>query len=392
MARPNVSITLGNGNLGRSSVSGDGVAGLALTGAAVPGKLELNKHYQLSGISDLVKLGITAETNALAYKEITAFYGQTGDGAELHLIIVAAATTLTQMCDTVDGSPLRKLIDAGGGRVRLVGVNKIAPAEYEVDTAQGIDGDAITAAEKVQQNTESYARKVKPFRLLIPAPAFQADSENLFQPRESSYNAAGFVLASDDPANKTAAIGMVLGRAASLAVHQSVGRVKSGAIATAAYLTNGMTHQEADGLADMLHDAGYIIPIAYPRKNGAYLNGDPTAAPLSDDYSALRLGRVIDKARIIVYDTLVDEILDNVEAETDGTLSAGQCVAYSSILENAVAAQMQGEIVAFTCTIPRDQNILSTEAINVVCTIQPVGVVKTFNVTLAFENPALKNN
>lgn len=392
MARPNVVITLGNGNLGRSSVSDDGVAALVLTGVAVAGKLELNKHYQLAGTADLVKLGITAENNPLVHKEVAAFYGQTGDGAELHLVVVAAATTLAQICDTADGSPLRKLIDAGGGRIRLVGVNKIAPAEYEADTAQGIDSDAITAAEKAQRNAESYAKKVKPFRLLMPAPAFQADAENLFKPRESSTIAVGFVLASDDAVNHTAAIGLVLGRAAALSVHQSLGRVKSGAIGTNIYLTSGMTYQEADGLADMLHDAGYIIPLAYPRKNGAYLNGDPMAAPVSDDYSQLRYGRTIDKVRIIAYDTYIDEILDNVDGDSDGTLTAGQCVNYAGMIDTAVMTQMKDEIDSFTSTIAKGQNILTSETINVTCRIQPKGVVGTFNVELGFENPALKNS
>lgn len=392
MGRPNVKIVLANGNLGRSAVSDDGVAGLVLTGAAVEGGLVLNKHYQLSGTADLETLKIDSENNPLAYKEIVAFYAQTGEGAELHLLVVSEATTLTQMCDTVAGSPLRKLIDAGQGRIRLVGVNKIAPAEYDADTAQGIDKDAITAAEKAQAVIENYAEKVMPFRLLMPAPAFDAECETLFQPRESSQNGVGFVLASDDAKAHTAAVGLVLGRAATLSVHQSLGRVKSGAVGTDVYLTDGATYRDADGLADRLHDAGYIIPIAYPRKNGAYLNGDPMAAPVTDDYSQLRYGRVIDKARIIVYSTLIDEILDNVDAESDGYLSAGQCISYASMIENAVMSQMSSEIESFTCTISREQNILTSERIEVEAQIQPKGVVSTFDVTLGFTNPALNND
>lgn len=388
MARPNINITLGNGNLGRSAATDDGVAALVVNGKAVSEKLELNKHYQLSGTADLTKLGITAENNPLAYKEITAFYEQSGEGSELHLLVVSEATTLTQMCDSADGSLLRKAIDAAGGRVRIVGVNRTPPAEYEADVTQGIDKDAIDAAAKAQAVAESYASgKVAPFRLLMPAPAFDADSEALFKPREASYNAVAFVLASDDAANHTAAIGRILGRAAALAVHQSLGRVRDGAIATDMYLTDGQSYAEAAGLADTLHDAGYIIPIGYPRKNGAYLNGDPTAAPVTDDYAQLRYGRVIDKARIIVYDTLIDEILDNVESDESGNLSAGQCVSYAGMIENAVLTQMSDEITAFTCTVPQDQDILSSETIRVVCQIQPKGVVETFEVTLEFTNP-----
>lgn len=391
MARPNVNITLGNGNLGRSAATDDGVAALLLTGAAVSGKLELNKHYQLSGMADLVALGATADNNSLVYKEVTAFYEQTGDGAELHLLVVAEATTLTQMCDSAADSPLRKLIDASGGRVRLVGVNKIPPTEYEADTTQGIDKDAITAAEKAQAVIESYAAgKVNPFRLLMPAPAFDAEVDSLFKPRESSTNAVCYVLASDDAAKHTAAIGRVLGRAASLSVHQSIGRVRSGSIGTDMYLTDGQSYIDADGLADSLHDAGYIIPVAYPRKNGAYLNGDPAAAPVTDDYAQLRYGRTVDKARIIVYDTLIDEILDDVDTDSAGDLSAGQRTSYEGMIENAVLTQMNGEITSFAVSIPEGQNILTSETIRVVCRIQPKGVVETFEVTLEFTNPAIK--
>lgn len=392
MARPNVNITLGNGNLGRSAATDDGVAALLLTGAAVSGKLELNKHYQLSGTADLVALGATADNNSLVYKEVTAFYEQTGDGAELHLLVVAEATTLTQMCDSAADSPLRKLIDASGGRVRLVGVNKIPPTEYEADTTQGIDKDAITAAEKAQAVIESYAAgKVNPFRLLMPAPAFDAEVDSLFKPRESSTNAVCYVLASDDAVKHTAAIGRVLGRAASLSVHQSIGRVRSGSIGTDMYLTDGQSYIDADGLADSLHDAGYIIPVAYPRKNGAYLNGDPAAAPVTDDYAQLRYGRTVDKARIIVYDTLIDEILDDVDTDSDGDLSAGQRTSYEGMIENAVLTQMNGEITSFAVSIPEGQNILTSETIRVVCRIQPKGVVETFEVTLEFTNPAIKS-
>lgn len=391
MARPNVNITLGNGNLGRSAATDDGVAALLLTGAAVSGKLELNKHYQLSGMADLVALGATADNNSLVYKEVTAFYEQTGDGAELHLLVVAEATTLTQMCDSAADSPLRKLIDASGGRVRLVGVNKIPPTEYEADTTQGIDKDAITAAEKAQAVIESYAAgKVNPFRMLMPAPAFDAEVDSLFKPRESSTNAVCYVLASDDAAKHTAAIGRVLGRAASLSVHQSIGRVRSGSIGTDMYLTDGQSYIDADGLADSLHDAGYIIPVAYPRKNGAYLNGDPAAAPVTDDYAQLRYGRTVDKARIIVYDTLIDEILDDVDTDSAGDLSAGQRTSYEGMIENAVLTQMNGEITSFAVSIPEGQNILTSETIRVVCRIQPKGVVETFEVTLEFTNPAIK--
>ncbi len=92
MALPNVTINLENGNLGRIAQSDDGVAGLILTGAAVAGKLELNRVYLINSTRDIAKLGITAENNPLAHKDLTAFFTETGDGAELYLLVMAQAT------------------------------------------------------------------------------------------------------------------------------------------------------------------------------------------------------------------------------------------------------------------------------------------------------------
>ena len=108
MALANVNIKLENGALGRAAASADGVAGLILTGAA-EGSLLLNKVYQLASIRDLTNLGATEAGNPLVYKDVAAFYKEAGDGAELHLIVVAPATTLTAMCGVAATSALRKL-------------------------------------------------------------------------------------------------------------------------------------------------------------------------------------------------------------------------------------------------------------------------------------------
>ena len=197
MGLGNVNIKLENGALGRVATTDDGVAGLIVTGKAVAEKLDLNKVYLFSGTRDLTTYGITEEENPLLCKEITAFYEQAGDGAELYVLVVSEATTLTQMCSVDDGSPLKKLIDYAAGRIRLVGINKLPPAEYEADTAQGIDGDVITAVAAAQNIAEAYQDKINPFRLLLPAILWTGSTESLFKPREGSYNRVGLVLAAD---------------------------------------------------------------------------------------------------------------------------------------------------------------------------------------------------
>ena len=261
MGLGNVKIELKNGALGRVATTDDGVAGMVLTGKAVPDKLELNRVYLFSGTRDLTTHGITEEENPLLYKEVVAFYEQAGDGAELYVLVVSEATTLTQMCGVEDGSPLKKLVDYAAGRIRLVGINKLPPAEYEADTAQGIDGDVITAMAIAQNVAAVYQEKINPFRMLLPAIGWTGSTENLFKPREGSYNRVGLVLAADKIIGEIAspAVGRVLGRAAKIAVNYSIARVKDGAIAATGFLADGKTPEEHAGMLDALHDAGYIF-------------------------------------------------------------------------------------------------------------------------------------
>lgn len=389
MPLPNVNIILGNGNLGQVTTTADGVAGMILTGTAVAGRLDLNKVYPLSSTRDLKTLSISAENNPLIDKEVKAFYAQAGEGAELHLLIVSEATTLTAMCDPADGSPLCKLIDASGGRIRLVGLNKTAPSEYEAVLTEGIDADAIAAAEKAQATADSYAKQIRPFRLLMPAPAWTGLTENLYKPAESSYNRVAFVLASDDVVKHTAAIGMVLGRAAKMEPQQCIGRVKSGSLAATGYFTSGHSYLAKSGLAESLNDAGYIFFHCFTAKNGCYLNGDPMATAPTDDYSTLHLGRIIDKASVIAYTTYVSEIMENILVDDKGALPVGVCKSFEGMITNAVSMAMGNQISKFTAYINPKQSIISSGKMEIECKLVPLGILDTINVNLAFSNPAV---
>lgn len=388
---PNVNIHLGNGGLGRVAASADGVAGLILTGTAVQGQLELNKHYQLSSTRDLKEIGVTSVNNPLVSKEVGAFYAQAGEGAELHLMVVGEATTLTEMCSPAADSPLHQLIDAAGGRIRIVGVNKLPGADYEADVSQGIDADAIGAAANAQQVAESYASQIRPFRVLLAAPAWTGSTESLYKPSEASYDRVAFVLASDEALGGvyTAAVGMTLGRAAAIEPQQCIARVKSGSLAENGYFTSGDPYLTKAGMAEALNDAGYIFFISLPAKNGCYLNGDPMAVAVSDDYAQLNLGRIVDKAMVIAYSTYISEILENIVLDSKGQLSTGVCKSFEGMIENAINSEMGNQISEFSAYVDPAQNILSTGRLTVDCRLVPQGIIRVINVNLSFSNPAL---
>lgn len=392
MSLPNVKIVIGNGNMGIVSSSDDGVAGLILTGTAVSGKLELNKVYVLGAVSDLDKLGIKPETNPLAYKDVKAFYETSGDGAELHLLVVSEATTLTQICASDAGSPLKKLINSAAGRIRLVGVNRNTPKEYSPTVDRCLDADVITAITSAHNVAEGFLESIAPFRLFIPALGWTGETSDMFQPREGSYNRLCVVMSSDgkfgESSSYSAAIGQVLGRAAKIAVNQNIGRVRSGAIAAKGYLMDGKTPEEHYSVWGILDDAGYIFYRTFIGKNGYYLNGDATATATSDDYCFLANGRVIDKAVVIAYETYIDDILDNIEVDADsGAISTPLCKSFEASIVRAVTTQMAGEISSFTAYINPSQNILSSGQMDVECDIVPTGVLRNIKVNLSLKNP-----
>ena len=389
MALPGVYITLTGGGLGRVAATDDGVAGLILTGQAEE-SFELNKHYQFSSTKDLTAHGITAEKNPLVDHEVRSFYTQAGEGAELHLLVVSEATLLTTMVDPGADSPLSKLVEASAGRLKIIGVNRLITAENEVDNSQGIDNDAIEAAAKAQQAAESYAKKIMPFRIILPAPKWTGEV-GTFRPSGCTHNRVAMVLASEGKLQDQypAAVGMVLGRAAKAEPQQDLGRVKFGVLAASGYFTDGSPFLEKQGLASDLNSAGFIFFLNYPGKNGCYLNGNPMACSETDDYATLNNGRIIDKAIRIAYDTYISEIMDNVAVGTDGKLPSGVCSSFESMIENAVASLMTDQISSFSAYVNPEQNILSTSTLEIECSIVPMGVLKTINVTLGFTNPAL---
>lgn len=394
MSLPNVNITLGNGNMGTVNLSDDGVAGLIVTGTAVEGKLELNKPYVLSSLLDLKTLGIEKETNPLAYKDVAAFYMSAGEGAELHLMVVEETTTLSTICVPTPTYPLGTLIDSAAGRIRLVGINRNPPADYTSTIKNGLDSDVCSAIGAAQYGAETYMSQIAPFRLFLPALGWNGETKDLFQPCEQTANRVAMVMASDGLVGESklysAAIGQVLGRAAKTGVHQSLGRVRDGAIAASGFLTDGKTPEEHFSHWNILDDAGYIFYRTFVGKNGYFLNGDPMATAASDDYHTLSYGRIIDKAAVIAYRVYIDEILDNIAVDGEkGSIPTPVCKSFEASIIRAVGTEMAGEISSFTAYVDPEQNVLRNGKMEISCKIVPLATLREINVNLSLTNPAL---
>jgi hypothetical protein len=82
---------------------------------------------------------------------------------------------------------------------------------------------------------------------------------------------------------------------------------------------------------------------------------------------------------------------DEVPVTTDGTLEPGFCKWLSQQIENLINNTMTAnrEISSVKCFIDPEQNILSTNQLNVVIGIVPVGYATQIEISLGFNNPAI---
>jgi len=219
---------------------------------------------------------------------------------------------------------------------------------------------------------------------------FQGTLGSILDLRASAYNTVAVALGTDVSGSENAAVGLVLGRLAKNPVQRNIGRVKDGDLGIqAAFLTGQTTDIKDIALAslDALHDKGYIFPRKFQGKNGYYFNDDPTASPLSDDYSSVARGRIIDKALTLAYTTYVEEILDDLQVDTvTGRIAAAVIKDYQAKIKSVLDLEMtaKDEVSNVTVTIDPKQNVLSTNKVVISLKILPKFYSKEIAVTLGF--------
>lgn len=392
MALPKISISLTSGALGLVAPGADGVCGMVLNGVAAT-SLALGTSKQGFSLADFIAVGIDAAydtTNSVkVYRQIKEFYDEAGDGAELWVMLVSQATNIQTILDKTT-SNAKKLLDDSAGRIKFLGVCRNPAGGYTPSTsANQIDLDVVNALTTGQALTDDMQAAFRPISIVIEGYAYTGTTSGLADLKaKTSKNLS--VLIGNSESGARAAIGLLLGRLASVPVQRNPGRVKDGALLiTAGYLgTSAFESVEASAAA--IHDKGFITLRKYTGKAGYYFSDDPTAVAATDDYSSLARVRVINKAIRIAYSTYVEEILDEVEIDpTTGFISAAKAKYYQSLIERAVNTAMAGEISGFSAYVDPTQNVLSTNKICIDARIVPFGYAKEIQVSLGFSNKVI---
>lgn len=406
---PDVTVTLGNGNLGRVAPSEDGISALIVSGVAVGGSFGLGDVLgPWFSVQDAIDAGIDeaydTTNSVLAYRHIADFYEQAGNGTELYVAVAPLTKTLSELVDVTEAYAAKVLSDLQG-RVRLLGVTRVPDGAYTPSYTDEFDDDLATAITNAKALRAAEFALHRPVQIVLEGSDFQGSASAARDLRSSatgpSANRVSVVIGQDNAVAtaaggvraKYAAVGMALGRMAAIPVQRNIGRVKDGALPiTTGGLSNGAALDTfTDANLDSLHDKGYIIVRRHAGIPGVYFNDDPTAAPITDDYASVARGRTMDKAARITRQIYLQELNDDVELDpSTGRLAISVIKSYQGSIETEVDRQMtaNGEISGVTAFVNPAQNVLSTDQIDTELNIVPKGQAKAITATLQYENPA----
>lgn len=393
MILPRVKIQFLDGQLGTVGESADGLMALICGAVAVSGTLALNTVYTVTSMDDLAELGVTADNNAVLYKQVSEFYDEAGTGVKLILYPVAPATTVTSLCDytKTDAGFARDLITKQNGNLRGIGICNLNTSSSAA-SANGLDPDVFTALPQAQQlgewaTTELYA----PLFFILEGRNYDPTKE-LKDMTSEKYDRVGIAIGDTAAGTNGATIGTWLGRIAKSAVQRNIGRVKDGALAPLEMYVGTKKIDESESTIRSIYEKGYLVARKYVGRSGYFFADDNLACDPTGDYAHLAHRRVIDKAYRIAYDLMLDMLLDELEVNDDGTLQVGVVKSWQQTVESGINKQMtaNGELSADTdgegcqCYIDETQNVLSTSKVLMTLKVRPYGYARYVDVNLGF--------
>ena len=392
---PKVTIVFDNGALGLVSPSPDGVLGVLCTGVVVAGKFALATPYIITSFDDLSNnLGITTANNANIVKLFSDFYSMAPAGTEVWLMAFADTVTLTQMVD-VTLTNGKSLILAANGRLRGLIVTRTPASGYTATVTAGLDGDVATAVVKAQAIAQwSADTLMAPIFVMMEGRSFSGVASALTDMSTASNNRVGIFIGDTITTSANACMGMLAGRIAAVGVQRNIGRVKDGPISSLTAFIYDKKVEQAD--PGSIHDKGYITLRTFVGRSGYFFSDDNLCTLPTDDYCSLTARRTIDKAYRIAYDTLLNELLDEIPVNDDGTIAATKAKSIETKVENAIINSMtiNGELgndpgnqndTGVICFIDHTQNLVSTHELNITLKVKPFGYPKYIVVNLGFK-------
>lgn len=412
-----INIIKGAGGLGRPTPPEDGVCGLVVQGASIGGSLGQYAPVQLKSVKDAEDLLLSTATDQagkfLVYYHVTEFFRLNPEG-ELWLMLTAQSNTDWDLMADKDAlnTGAKKLLNAAGGRIRLLGFAFNPVAAYTPVLSGGMDAQVLEVVGKAQELAEDEFSLHRPVQCIVEGRHFNGTTGSATNLRTlQSPNVSVVIgndrspdwndsLANDYGGNphvlRHAGVGAFLGALSRFQVNWNVGWVQNGDIQNTTskkWLVPGISSDVAvSSLADSerkaLSDKGYVFAYKDHHAPGTYWNDSHTCTGQESDYFCIENNRVMDKAVIGVRRDLFPFVNAPVRVNQDGTVD-------KLVLQdlqnkgsrNLRAMELAGEISGYDIRIDPAQNILANSELKVEFAITPTGTARKITAYVNFSNP-----
>jgi hypothetical protein len=391
---PRSTVSISNGNLGKTEPNEDGIAAIIVSGVAVSGKFALgDSQGPFTSLKDAEDNGITAAydvTNTcLAHQHIADFYAEAGNGAKLHVMVVAKTLTMAMIADKTLAWA-KKMLSEGNRAIKLLGITRVPDGAYAPTYTGQLDPDVLAAVLKAKElQADEFADPNKrPCQFFIEGRDFQGSVTSLTDMRDATTgpgaNRVSVVLGNDATVAASvaykadyASVGTVLGRYAKNTVQRSAGAVRDGSLKTilnAGYSGGYAYSVYTPTQQNTLHDKGYIFFRTIAGKTGYFINGDNVCCALSDDYSKVTLGRVIDKVARLTDIFMSDYINEDITIDdVTGLLPVAVCAQIEEDVVSFIKKQTTGELSNVYAYVNPAQNLITNPTLAIQVFVLPKG-------------------
>jgi len=379
MSKPKVTLLYANGNLLQDIAAIDGIA--AIMGTGTTAEL-LGSPKVVYNLADAEEKGFTELAEPSMYRHLKEFYGELPGNQELHIMIVPDTMTLAQMVDNTNASGAKKLITAGQGKIRLLGIYRKPAGSYD-GGADFIDSDVTAALTTSKVFGQARVTDLAPIRILIEGRVENPAAANVLQPKASTNGFAAVVLGGTLN-DGSASIGLALGRAVKYSAEIKLGKVANGALSITTCFIGDKELKDVTNLDTLLND-GFLSFVTHPQKAGFFFGIDKMAS--IDDYRLLAYGRIVDKAALIAVAVYVEEIESEVDVEANGNLASYVVTHLEKRIEQQINVAMASQISGVEAYINPAQNIIITSRLNLKLRVRPKGYLSFIDIDLGLVAP-----
>lgn len=358
MALPTVNIPFQNGNLGLVDIPEDGIFGLVAS-MTVNAGLPYGTSISVRSMADVATLGIldTVDDHFL-YKFLQEFFSEAGEGTKLWIKPIARTALMSdQFVPDVNGiAPVQQMLDAANGEIRGIFTCWNPDNTVTLTAEDGVDEDVWATVTAAQTFCTNYTEtKKSPVWVVTEAYNFTGVHADLTDLTSMDNNRVQLVIGNTEKRTGTTAakgvsLGAYAGRLAKIGVAVNPGRKKSGPLYDANIYIKDTLVEQYD--IESLHNKGYVTFRNHPKTSGYFITDCPMATSATDDYSKLTRRRVIDKAFVLAYQVVSDEILEDFNLTASGTI------------DPIYAKKIEGNVISAIYTGMTLQNELSADLTN----------------------------